>query len=96
MTAYLPWLLLLLACPLMMVFMMRGMGGSKNMDRDTRHKNTEGHVQRTERNQSASVQSEAGPADERDGERIAHLEREVATLRAALEHPPASNPTGRR
>lgn len=94
MTAYLPWLLLV--CPLMMIFMMRGTGGSKNTDRDTRHKNTDGRVQRANRNQWASAQSGIGPADERDGKRLVQLEREVADLRATLEHPPGSNPTSRR
>ncbi len=94
MTAYLPWLLLLLACPLMMFFMMRGMGGGKNMDRDMRHQNTDDRVQRPDHNQSASAQSETEPAEDRD--RIAQLEREVADLRAAREHLPGSNPTSRR
>lgn len=92
MTAYLPWLLL--ACPLMMIFMMRGMGGGKNMDRDMRHKNTDDRLQRPDHDQSASARSETGPAEDRD--RVAQLEREVADLRATREHPPGSNPTSRR
>jgi hypothetical protein len=94
MTAYLPWLLLLLACPLMMFFMMRGMGGGRNMDGDMAHQNTDDRVPRPDHKHSATAQSETGPAQDRD--RIAQLEREVADLRAAREHPPGSNPTSRR
>jgi hypothetical protein len=77
-----------------MFFMMRGMGGGENMDRDMGHKNPGVRVQRPDHNQSASAQSETGPAEDRD--RIAQLKREVADLRAAREHPPGSNPTSRR
>lgn len=96
MTGYLPWVLLVLACPLMMFFMMRGMGGGKNMDRDLRQKDTDDGVQRPDHNQSTSARSQSGPANDRDGDRIAQLEREVAELRAAREHPPGSNPRSRR
>ena len=63
---YLP-LLLILACPLMMVFMMRGMHGGHDMgaeDKDPRH---EGHAPRVD-----------PPVDQR----IIELERQVAELRA--------------
>lgn len=96
MTAYLPWLLLLLACPLMMIVMMRSMGGGKNTDRTTRQANSTGRVQHPDGTLSGSAQSETGAGDDRNGERIAHLEREVADLRAAREHPPGRHPTPRR
>jgi hypothetical protein len=63
---YLP-LLLILACPLMMIFMMRGMHGGHDMgaeDKDPRH---EGH---------------ASPVDLPAEQRIIDLERQVAELRA--------------
>lgn len=62
------WLLLfLLACPLMMVFMMRGMhgGGDKAGHADTGH---DDHVR------------DPASADERD-RRIAELEHEIVSLR---------------
>lgn len=66
-------LLILLACPLMMVFMMRGMS----------HGRGGGHSQDHQMNPAAD--------DERDV-RLAELEREVATLRAGTERPPAKAP----
>ena len=63
---YLP-LLLILACPLMMVFMMRGMHGGHDMgveDKDPRH---DGH---------------APLIDLPDDQRIIDLQRQVAELRA--------------
>lgn len=66
-------LLILLACPLMMVFMMRGMS----------HGHGGGH--------SPDHQKNPAEDDERDV-RLAELEREVATLRAGTERPPANAP----
>ena len=63
-------LLLILACPLMMVFMMRGMHGGHDMgaqDKDPRH---QGHAPRV---------------DPLADQRILDLERQVAELRAARE-----------
>ena len=64
---YLPLLLLFLACPLMMVFMMRGMHGGHDMgaeDKDPRHEKNVGAFDL--------------PADQR----IIDMERQVAELRA--------------
>jgi hypothetical protein len=66
---YLP-LLIILACPLMMVFMMRGMHGGHDMgaeDKDPRH---DGQAPRVD------------PSADR---RILDLERQVAELRAARD-----------
>ncbi len=63
---YLP-LLIILACPLMMIFMMRGMHGGHDMgahDKDPRH---DGQTPRV---------------DLRDDQRIIDLEGQVAELRA--------------
>lgn len=94
MTGYLPWLLLLLACPLMMFFMMRGMSGGKNSGRDVPDKNTDDSYWRPEPHQPASTPSSTEPAQDRA--RIADLERENADLRAARDHPSGSSPTDRR
>jgi hypothetical protein len=72
MSAYLPWLFIF-ACPLMMMWMMRGMGRSGNKNAPP--------------NNSADIVSGdrvAGSTAEADdsGARIAELEREVAELRA--------------
>lgn len=67
-------LLFLLACPLMMIFMMRGMGGMHGGN-DEPHSHTGDHM-----HDAGSPQSETN--DARD-ERLAELEREVAELRAA-------------
>lgn len=74
MTRYLPWLLLLVACPLMMFFMMRGMGGAKNTDQDVPVKKTDDRYRRSDPDHSASAASAA------DRARIARLERENADL----------------
>ena len=68
--------ILLLACPVMMMFMMRGMHGS-------------GHESSNARHDTHPSQDEAGTADGQEYEaRIAQLEREVAQLRAVRgEHP---------
>ncbi len=63
---YLP-LLLILACPLMMVFMMRGMHGGHDVgteDKEPRH------------------DGQATPVDLHADQRILDLERQVAELRA--------------
>lgn len=90
MTAYLPWLLVL-ACPLMMIFMMRGMGGS-NKTPGTGNKYADDGVQRNGYATTDSVH--AKPIDDRA--RIAQLEREVAALRTARKPDTGSNPTSRR
>lgn len=71
MPSWFPLLFLLLACPLMMIFMMRGAHGGH--DDATAH--TSGHP-----HEEAVSGSESPNA--RD-ERLAELEREVAELRAA-------------
>ena len=65
------WFLLVLACPLMMIFMMRGMHGG-GQDRSTE----------TKPQQNFAVPQ--GQLDSRD-ERLAELEREVAELRAGRD-----------
>ena len=68
-------LLLLLACPLMMIFMMRGMHGGRDRS-DTGHDAQADHHE---------VHSPDGqPPDAR----VAQLEREVASLRAVQGGPP--------
>lgn len=89
MTRYLPWLLVV-ACPLMMFFMMRGMGGGKNTDQDMPVKKTDDRDERSDLDHSASTTSAE------DRARIAHLERENADLRAARDHPSGSTRTNRR
>jgi hypothetical protein len=81
MVKYLP-LLFLLACPLMMMFMMRGMSsGGRSVGHDVQEPDADGH-------------KGFGPAEDiaelsvptpHERERIARLEREVAELRAARE-----------
>jgi hypothetical protein len=66
-------LLILLACPLMMLFMMRGMS----------HGHGGGHAPEHQLNPTED--------DDRDV-RLAELEREVATLRAGTQRPPANAP----
>ncbi len=76
MSAYLPWLLIL-ACPLMMMWMMRGMGRSGNKSAPI------DNVADAVRGVQAPAPG-AGP-DESEA-RIAELEREVAELRGGRVH----------
>lgn len=69
MWSYLPWLLLL-ACPVMMIFMMRGMGGMRG-----------GHDQGVGHRESPQDKP-ASRDDAGAGQRIVDLERQVAELRA--------------
>ncbi|MEO7263149.1 MAG: DUF2933 domain-containing protein [Jatrophihabitantaceae bacterium] len=79
MTAYLPWLILL-ACPLMMVFMMRGMGGGdRTMGHDRMRRLGRSDGGPTERSVTFPP---AMPPTGDDQARIAQLESEVAQLRA--------------
>jgi hypothetical protein len=66
---YLP-LLLILACPLMMIFMMRGMHGGHDMGAEDKDPGQDG---------------QAPPVDPRADKRIIELERQVAELRAARD-----------
>ena len=69
-------LLFLLACPLMMIFMMRGMGGMRGgRDKPTSHADEHMH--------DTGAPTSKTP-DDRD-ERLAELEREVVELRAARD-----------
>ncbi len=63
---YLP-LLIILACPLMMIFMMRGMHGGRDMGAQDRNPRHDGQAPRV---------------DPPDDQRILDLERQVAELRA--------------
>ena len=76
MTNLLP-LLLLLACPLMMVFMMRGMHGGGDRTRSGRGPQVDHHEPH-----STDVQF--------TGARIEALEREIASLRSAQSDQPQS------
>lgn len=68
MKEFLP-ILIVLACPLMMMFMMRGMhGGANNQTGYMGHQMGHGHM--------------ASPTRADDDERIAELEQEVAQLKA--------------
>jgi hypothetical protein len=105
MITYLPWLLLLVR-PVMMIvprlvrpvmlLTRRGRGGGKNTDRDMCAESAGDRVRRSDDDGWASAQPGIVPAGDRVGDRIAQLEREVADLRAAQDHPPGFNPTGRR
>lgn len=65
---YLPWLLLLV-CPVMMIFMMRGMRGRGGHDQGVGYRE--------------SPQDKPASRDDADaGQRIVDLERQVAELRA--------------
>lgn len=88
MIAYWPWLLFL-ACPLMMMVMMRGMGRG------------DGSPRRTGRNAPTPGREPARPtaarpltADEQT--RIAQLERDLAQLRAGGDPTPGDTPTSTR
>ena len=70
-------LLILLACPLMMFFMMKGMNGG----------HSDGSGTGTQRESSAPA-TEPDPRDKR----LAALEREVAGLRASRDHTQGSRP----
>jgi Protein of unknown function (DUF2933) len=72
------FLLLILVCPLMMFFMMRGMGGMHG-----------GHDDDARQHGPNYPEGIDAPADPRD-QRLADLEREVADLRAAGDHADAS------
>jgi hypothetical protein len=67
------FVLLIVVCPLMMFFMMRGMGGMRGM-----HGGHDDDARTFGPNDPSQV---AVPADRRDA-RLAELEREVAELRA--------------
>ncbi len=71
MFSYLPWLLIL-ACPLMMLWMMRGMGSSTKKDAPT---NNFAGTARGDQVRATGVDAGDSAA------RIAELEREVAELR---------------
>lgn len=66
MSNYVPWLLIV-ACPLMMVFMMRGMRGGHDLGADHRE---------------PSQDKQPSPNDADASQRIVDLERQVAELRA--------------
>lgn len=76
MFSYLPWLLIL-ACPLMMMFMMRGMGSSTKTDAPT--------INPADTARGDQVRAAGADADDA-GARIAELEREVAELRGGRVH----------
>jgi hypothetical protein len=88
MTAYWPWLLFL-ACPLMMMFMMRGMGRG------------DGATRRTGRGAPLPGGELARPAATRpltaeEQTRIAQLERDLAQLRAGGNPTRGDTPTSTR
>ena len=74
-------LLLILACPLMMIFMMRGMHGGRDTgaeDKDPRH------------------DAQAPPVDQRADQRILDLERQVAELRTERNRTDSTERAARR
>ena len=75
-------LLLILACPIMMIFMMRGMHGGHDATK------TDGTAQSGEENGHPLYGVASGSE-----ERIAQLEREVASLHALQELPPEARRT---
>jgi hypothetical protein len=85
MTAYWPWLLFL-ACPLMMMFMMRGMGrgdgATRRAGRDTRP--------------GQGSAPAARPLTAEEQTRIAQLEQDLAQLRAGGDSTPDETPTNTR
>ena len=91
MTAYLPWLILL-ACPVMMMFMMRGMGGGRSMGHGMRRDGRDD----LPRDRAAGTPPEAMRPSGDEQARIAQLEREVAQLRAAGDSNPGGTPARRR
>jgi hypothetical protein len=84
--AYLPWLIILV-CPLMMLFMMRGMGGGK-ASRDTQGNGANGMALTPER---AEGQLTGNAASVGQQARIEQLEAEVAELRAAGKRSPGGS-----
>jgi hypothetical protein len=88
MIAYWPWLLFL-ACPLMMMFMMRGMGrndsGTRRTGRDTAIPGGEPARPKAARPLTAEEQTH-----------IAQLERDLAQLRAGGDPTPGDTPTSTR
>lgn len=74
-------LLLILACPLMMIFMMRGMGGMRG-----------GHDMGAE-HREPSQDEQPSQSDADASQRIVDLERQVAELRA--ERDPSGGPARR-
>ena len=89
---YLP-VLIFLACPLMMIFMMRGMGsgaGGSSMGHRLRRPDPKDVSSGMDGTSSAT-----GVAGE-DQARIARLEDEVAQLRAALDRDSGGSRTARR
>jgi hypothetical protein len=88
MIAYWPWLLFL-ACPLMMMFMMRGMGRG------------DGGTRRTGRDallpgKGSARPTAARPLTAEEQTRIAQLERDLAQLRAGGDPTPSDTPTSTR
>lgn len=88
MIAYWPWLLFL-ACPLMMMFMMRGMGRG------------DGAPPRAGRDTLLSGQGSARPPAARpltaeEQKRIAQLEHDLAQIRAGGDPAPDDTPTSTR
>jgi len=88
MIAYWPWLLVL-ACPLMMMFMMRGMGrgdgGTRRAGRDTLLPG-QGHGR----------PPAARPLTAEEQRRIAQLEHDLAQIRTGGEPAPDDTPTSTR
>ncbi len=78
-----PWLFVL-ACPLMMIFMMRGMHGTGQ--------NTNQNARGQDRGHTAEVPPDAASHDPDREVRIAQLEREVAELRASGDRTRQSQP----
>ena len=79
------WLLLIvLVCPLMMIFMMRAMGGGTKTD----HDHAKGHA----KGQGSEMAQPVGDAQIR----IAQLEREVAELRRVSLRKSDDNPARQR
>ncbi len=92
MTRYLPWVFLL-ACPLMMLFMMRGMGGGRRSTDNGKPTSGRDDVLPVSLDKTApQAMPHAGDAQAR----IAQLEFEVAQLRAAREANPGDTSVLRR
>lgn len=92
MIRYLPWLFLL-ACPLMMVFMMRSMGGGgRTMGHGMRRNGRDG----VPLDSGVETAPDAMPPMGDEQARIAQLEHEVARLRAVRDHTPGDIQVRRR